>query len=64
MARTCANGAFFIFDHLKKKKRKNGQLVSLVCDYEKRKKIRMRHIYLYINLPHGAWAAAILSTVA
>ena len=47
-----------------KEKRKNGQLVSLVCDCEKRKKIRMRHIYLYINLPHGAWAAAILSTVA
>ena len=47
-----------------KEKRKNGQLVSLVCDYEKRKKIRMRHVYLYINLPHGAWAAAILSTVA
>ena len=49
-----------IFDDLKKK-RKNGQLVSLVCDYEKNRKKDSSSIYM--NLPHDVWASFILPAV-
>ena len=43
-ANICANCAFLIFDNLQKE-RKNGQSVSLVCDYEENGKKASSAIY-------------------